>query len=174
MNEIAKDVFAFRLYTVKECRVVLDMIMKNSAAEAPNSMNKYGRILTGKIAGDRVKRIVEDHVAPIAREKYGVRLRKQPYAFLVDYSVGTQRSLAAHVDASDVTLNVCLGREFEGGDLVLMPEGAVEKRIEQSVGWAVVHRGSLEHRAAPLTSGRRSNLILWCTEAGSKPAGESR
>ena len=37
------------------------------------------------------------------------------HGFIVEYAVGKDASLDFHVDASDVTLNVCLGKEFTGG-----------------------------------------------------------
>ena len=37
------------------------------------------------------------------------------HAFVVAYALARDLGLSFHVDSSDVTLNVCLGREFEGG-----------------------------------------------------------
>jgi hypothetical protein len=38
--------------------------------------------------------------------------------FVVEYGADKDKKLDWHVDDSDVTLNVCLGKEFVGGDLV--------------------------------------------------------
>ena len=37
--------------------------------------------------------------------------------FIVRYRLGEDRELGWHYDDAEVTLNVCLGREFEGGKL---------------------------------------------------------
>ena len=39
------------------------------------------------------------------------------YGFVVRYATDEDRELAEHSDTSNVTLNVCLGREFIGGSL---------------------------------------------------------
>ena len=38
-------------------------------------------------------------------------------AFVVKYRIGEDLDLSYHFDNAEVTLNVCLGREFEGGAL---------------------------------------------------------
>ena len=86
------------------------------------------------------------------------------------------RGLWMMAAASDVTLNVCLGADFEGGELHL--EGVrcarcmqtfprPEERIDvvQRPGWAILHRGKHRHRARLITAGARRNLIVWCTSA---------
>lgn len=84
--------------------------------------------------------------------------------------------LSFHVDDSDVTINVCLGREFEGGDLLChgqrcelhckstppLPELNEGTRVSHKVGQAIIHIGKHRHAALPITAGERSNLILWC------------
>ena len=82
-------------------------------------------------------------------------------------------SLGFHVDTSEVTLNVCLGRSFEGGSLFfrgvrcpLHQQGAAraEEEVEytHAPGMALLHRGKHRHGAHAITSGERHNLILWC------------
>jgi hypothetical protein len=172
---IAEDVYGFKLFTREAAKQALGYFVAHSTPESPNSMNKYGRGLDRE-AREYVSELVEEYVAPIALGFYGIRLRKNPYAFLVDYSVETQKGLRWHVDSSDVTLNVCLGTVFKGGDLALAGVGVDGERLHvtQEIGRAIVHRGSLEHSATPLVAGHRTNLILWCSEYGSKPAGVPR
>ena len=40
------------------------------------------------------------------------------HAFTVRYRENEDRLLDTHVDSSDVTLNLCLGGSFEGGDIL--------------------------------------------------------
>ncbi|KAK7390903.1 hypothetical protein VNO78_19093 [Psophocarpus tetragonolobus] len=62
-----------------------------------------------------------------------------------------RRSL--HVDDAEVTLNICLGKEFSGGELFFR-------------GHAILHPGHNRHGAKPTTSGNRMNLVLWCRRRG--------
>ena len=74
----------------------------------------------------------------------------------------------SHTDDAEVTLNVGLGRAFEGGDLVLgavrgrapAPEG--DARIPPRPGVAVVHLGRQLHAVDAVTAGERRVLICWC------------
>ena len=170
---ITDDVYGFKLFTRDAAKSALRFFVEHSTPESPNSMNKYGRGLD-RVAREYVAELVEEYVAPMAKEFYGIRLRKHPYAFLVDYSPTTQKGLRWHVDSSDVTMNVCLGETFNGGDLLLAPERGSKVHVEQRIGHAVVHLGSLEHSAESLVAGHRTNLILWCSKHGSKPAGVPR
>ncbi|RZB43554.1 putative PKHD-type hydroxylase [Glycine soja] len=78
-----------------------------------------------------------------------------------------------HEDEAEVTLNVCLGKEFSGGDLFFQgvrcdahvttntqPEEAFN--YSHVPGHAILHPGRNRHGTRPTTSGNRMNLILWC------------
>ena len=39
------------------------------------------------------------------------------HAFTVEYEMSKDRKLDFHIDESDVTMNLCLGRQFEEGNL---------------------------------------------------------
>ena len=139
----------FDLFTPAQCAVLLRRIAK-LPAESPNSMNRYGTVLPWTRWVDR---LVAKHLAFV-----GVPLAKTGHhAFVVEYSA-KQRSLAAHFDASAVTLNVCIGGNFDGGALVFEPEMIA---FEQKVGRAFIHRGSHVHRAKPIARGTRTNLVVW-------------
>ncbi len=82
-------------------------------------------------------------------------------------SLLTRHALIAHTDDSELTLNICLGRSFTGGDLILRGrrgsrgEGKEEARISPSPGRAVIHLGQHLHEVSPVTSGERYALIMW-------------
>lgn len=164
---VRSQLFRIKLFTSAECRSLLsdiDLFRADNSC-APNSMNRYGVILGGplrKLFAD----LSAKHVQPLSP----VRLRKHPIAFAVDYSTKTQRSLAKHFDESAMTLNVCLGNEFEGGSLLFYPGGwnAPSIEVEQKPGFALIHSGQLVHRATALTSGTRTNLVMWCQEKKSR------
>ena len=72
-----------------------------------------------------------------------------------------------HVDNSDVTFNVCLGKEFTGAGLAFcgyMGEPHHRKLSHTYVhrkGHCVVHLGRRRHGADDIRSGERMNLIIW-------------
>lgn len=95
------------------------------------------------------------------------------HAFVVSYQIGKDEKLDFHVDDSDLTLNICLGRSFEGGSLFFGGVRCnhhlgtpVEKdenvTINHKVGRALIHLGHHRHSAQHITSGERHNLIIWC------------
>lgn len=69
-----------------------------------------------------------------------------------------------HYDGSDVTLNVNIGGEWTGGDLLMFADHQAAEpafRVPQKKGWAAFHPGRVMHQAALLESGYRYNLVIW-------------
>lgn len=159
---IPGKLWRLRLFTKPECAQWLKRIDAERAQNggAPNTMNRYGVSLASRTLRDILAVLSATHVQPLS-DKW---LRKHPSAFAVDYSLKTQRSLAKHFDDSYMTLNVCLGQTFTGGSLLFYPEGPRSQpiEVEQKPGWALIHPGALMHRAQALTSGTRTNMVLWC------------
>lgn len=167
MREFAEPgVYIFDLLTPRACAALL-WAFERLPNDAPNTMNKYGKRVTGAAMRTTMAKLMEE-VEDIRRSAFPdiAPLKKNPYAFVVDYTPDTQKGLAKHYDSSDVTLNVCLGHEFKGGDLMFY-QGHKSYIIPHRIGQAIVHRGSQGHRAMPLKSGRRTNLILWCSARAS-------
>jgi len=85
----------------------------------------------------------------------------------VRYKQGEDLGLDMHHDDSDVTLNVCLGRQFTGATLSFCGGfGATDHRkhthtYHHRVGRAVLHLGTHRHGADDIVSGERYNLIVW-------------
>mmetsp|Transcript_4682 Transcript_4682/g.6465 ORF Transcript_4682/g.6465 Transcript_4682/m.6465 type:complete len:109 (-) Transcript_4682:10-336(-) len=79
--------------------------------------------------------------------------------------------LDMHHDESDVTLNVCLGRNFTGSGLTVCGlYGNKDYRRAKHVymhrpGRAVLHLGRQRHGADDLLSGERVNFLLWSTSS---------
>ena len=77
--------------------------------------------------------------------------------------------MAVHHDDSDVTLNVCLGREFTGATLSFCGGfGAADHRkhvhtYTHQVGRGIIHLGTHRHGADNIQSGERFSLIVWST-----------
>ena len=72
-----------------------------------------------------------------------------------------------HHDASEVTLNVCVGKTFVGGGLRFCGSFGSESHRQElcvlthSIGRAVMHLGRQRHGADDVDSGERLNLIVW-------------
>eukprot|EP00808_Paulinella_micropora_P009460 g78539.t1 len=105
------------------------------------------------------------------------------HTFLIQYEPGEDADLASHVDSSLITINVCLGKDFTGGQLYFhglkgstqsandpyetphpqAPEGCKHciALYTHQPGFAVIHLGRQIHGANRITSGLRSNVVIW-------------
>lgn len=131
----------------------------------PNSMNKYGVLLSELGLNDWVTHVMKHYANPFAKIWLDSRKLIGHYAFLVDYRANKQRALDSHVDTSDVTLNVSLSdqNDYEGGEVVFHLDGEKDNllTVPHRQGRAILHRGDIEHHAESITRGRRTNLIVW-------------
>merc|ERR1712048_401113 len=89
------------------------------------------------------------------------------HAFIVRYKQEEDTHLDVHHDDSDVTFNVCIGRNFTGAGLVLCGrKDAPDHRLHRhtyhhKIGRAILHLGRHRHGADDISSGERLNLIVW-------------
>jgi hypothetical protein len=93
----------------------------------PNSMNQYGMVLGDIGFHEAMHALMERVVFPLGDQvglfPPSMRARYQPHtpvsqhSFIVRYKVGEDEDLKTHRDDSDLTLNLCLGRHFEGADV---------------------------------------------------------
>jgi hypothetical protein len=87
--------------------------------------------------------------------------------------------LGFHADDAEVTLNLCLGETFAGGDLYF--EGlrceahrqdgcsAADRFVwRHRRGAALLHAGAHRHGALPVTGGARHNLVVWMRSAAAR------
>jgi hypothetical protein len=162
IEEPYPGVFTFDAFTRTYCKRLLKELSLFEDV-APNSMNRYGRVLRDIGYGSLCEVLLFDLVNPLVRRLYPSMGRLHSYhGFTVGYS-SKQRSLDRHFDSSDMTLNICLGGEFTGGKLVFRDDnGGVLCKLDHTVGKAVLHPGDYMHQAQNIKSGTRTNLILWC------------
>ena len=175
MQEIegAPGVFTFPMFTLKTCDLILQELDCYNASglpsPRPNSMNKYGLILNSIGLEDSFARLQQDVLNQISRllfPEIGLQLDAH-HTFLVQYTPGEDLGLDMHTDDSDVTFNICLGREFTGAKLNLCGRfGTTQHRQHMNSyshikGGCVVHLGKQRHGAANIESGERVNLIIW-------------
>lgn len=193
LNMPLPGVFRFPCLNEETCKRIVEEMEKYETSEKvlerPNSMNKYGAILTSLSVDIRqaIQEFTDFVVNPLSRLLFPLNPGhsvKHVHGFIVKYKVGQDLKLARHVDDSDMTLNVNLGKQFNGGQLFF--EGAEsssfmkQKRtnleslkrkrsvVEHELGVAVFHVGSNAvgtdghvHGAQMLEDGERWNFILW-------------
>ena len=100
------------------------------------------------------------------------------HSFMVQYRQGEDLGLDMHHDDSDVTLNVCLGREFTGATLSFCGGFGLDghrKHVHtysHERGRAIIHLGSHRHGADDIASGERYCLIVWNTNAAWRESDE--
>ena len=100
------------------------------------------------------------------------------HGFIAAYSGNPTTSkprqrLVPHTDDAEVTLNLCLGDKFDGGDLNFwgvrgdQTAGKFVGEYQPEVGRAVIHSGRHLHEVTEITSGDRFALIQWARSWGS-------
>ncbi|QDU67592.1 hypothetical protein [Engelhardtia mirabilis] len=150
-----------------------------AAGGEPNSMHESGASLEQLGLGE-LGAILRSDLAEPLRRAFLADVASAPltseYAYIVDYGERGDRDLALHVDESCVTINLCLGDWFEGGELRLAGLRCGRHRqsepredelfaVDHEPGLAWIHLGAHRHLVPPLDQGRRRNLIVWCSAA---------
>jgi len=181
--EVYPGVFCFSLVPEDFCEKLLNEMdhFESFAREhelliqRPNTMNNYGAILDDFGFSETMMGLVKKLMNPLSKIFYphiGDTLNSQ-HGFIVSYQIGKDTKLDFHVDDSEVTLNISLGKTFEGGGLyfggVRCENHQQDQPLEEEEfihnhkpGTAILHLGKHRHLATPITSGERHNLILWC------------
>ncbi|XP_054809361.1 2-oxoglutarate and iron-dependent oxygenase domain-containing protein CP2-like isoform X3 [Prosopis cineraria] len=142
----------------------------------PNTMNRYGAVLDDLGMETMLDKLMNDYIIPLARvffARVGGSSLDSHHGFVVEYGMHRDVELGFHVDDSEVTLNICLGKQFSGGELffrgVRCDEHVNTETQPEEIydychvpGRAVFHNGRHRHGARATTSGQRINLIIWC------------
>ncbi|CAI9756127.1 unnamed protein product [Fraxinus pennsylvanica] len=139
-------------------------------------MNTYGAVLDDFGMETMLDKVMEEYIRTISKVLFpevGGSTLDAHHGFVVEYGMDRDLDLGFHVDDSEVTLNVCLGKQFSGGELFFRGVRC-EKHVNTETqseeifdfshvpGRAVLHRGRHRHGARATTSGNRINLLLWC------------
>ncbi|XP_059433419.1 2-oxoglutarate and iron-dependent oxygenase domain-containing protein CP2-like isoform X4 [Corylus avellana] len=184
MTEPSPGVYTFEMLQPHFCELLLSEVENferwvhgtKFRIMRPNTMNKYGAVLDDFGLETMLDKLMEDFICPISRvffPEVGGSTLDSHHGFVVEYGMDRDVDLGFHVDDSEVTLNVCLGKQFSGGELFfrgIRCDNHVHSGTEQEEildyshvpGRAVLHRGRHRHGARATTSGRRVNLLLWC------------
>ncbi|XP_028185813.1 uncharacterized PKHD-type hydroxylase At1g22950-like isoform X1 [Glycine soja] len=186
MAEPCKGVYTFEMLQPQFCKKLMSEVDHferwvhgtKLKIMRPNAMNKnkHGVILDDFAFEAMLDRFMCDFIRPISQVFYpelGGSSLDSHHGFVVEYGINKDVELGLHEDEAEVTLNVCLGKEFSGGELFFQgvrcdahvtsnaqPEEAFN--YSHVPGHAILHPGRNRHGARPTTSGNRMNLILWC------------
>ncbi|XP_027358118.1 uncharacterized PKHD-type hydroxylase At1g22950-like isoform X2 [Abrus precatorius] len=184
MSEPSPGIFVFDMFQPSFCELLLSEIenFEKWVTETkfrimrPNTMNKYGAVLDDFGLETTLDKLMEGFIRPLSRvffAEVGGSTLDSHHGFVVEYGKDRDVDLGFHVDDSEVTLNVCLGKQFSGGELFFrgtrcekhVNTGSHSEEIfdySHVPGRAVLHRGRHRHGARATTSGHRVNLLLWC------------
>ncbi|KAI9173766.1 hypothetical protein LWI28_006144 [Acer negundo] len=184
ISEPSPGVFTFEMLQPRFCELMVTEVenFENWVNETkirimrPNTMNKYGAVLDDFGLETMLDRLMESFIRPLSKvffAEVGGSTLDSHHGFVVEYGKDRDVDLGFHVDDSEVTLNVCLGKQFSGGELFFrgmrcekhVNTGSQSEEIFDYChvpGRAVLHRGRHRHGARATTSGHRINLLLWC------------
>ena len=169
----AEEIYSVPLFKPELCKAFVEELDKFHAtglpARRPNSMNNYGIVVNEIGMEPALDQLCHILLQPLAHYLFpGVGSHfDRHHTFVVRYKVGEDLGLDMHTDDSDVTFNVCLGKDFKGAGLQFCgDQGATDHRkaslqYQHKVGHCVVHRGHRRHGADDIVEGERLNLIVW-------------
>jgi hypothetical protein len=179
-EEIIPGVYSvqfFDLERLTEFRNYLEAVINSEIPKrAPYGiqLNRYGIMLDprseGHLAAPNFQAFYNDimdrYMRPIARLLLGTYgYDNQTFGFSIQYNPDKDKDLHAHTDASTATLNININlpdEEFTGSQVEFHDKttGKTVQTFFES-GKAIIHRGNVPHATHPITSGQRSNLVVW-------------
>jgi hypothetical protein len=168
--EVASDLYLLSFWTRRFCAAVVRAAELIGFEPDPNdpvpghevSLAGISPALFGAVQDDFGRRIWPQlqNVWPLI-EYRGLR-----DAFVIRYVPGQQESLRLHQDIAQVSATVKLNDDYEGAALTFPRQGYdnSEQPVGSLLAWPslVTH----PHEAAPLTSGVKYGLTIWCELPG--------
>jgi hypothetical protein len=191
LHEVAPDVFQFQFFDPERLAVLrgyLEQVWNSQIPMRPPYgivLNRRGAMLDSRSEGYLAapsfqafyNEILNTYMRPISRMLFPevMGFDTQTFGFSIYYEPNTDSSIRPHTDASTVTLNINLnlpGEEFTGSQVDFYhPYTGDIKSLTFKPGTAMLHRGNIAHAAKPITSGERTNFVLWLYgERGRLPA----
>tara|TARA_R110001592_G_scaffold228262_1_gene484730 strand:+ start:3008 stop:3922 length:915 start_codon:yes stop_codon:yes gene_type:complete len=191
LHEVAPDVFQFQFFDPERLAVLrgyLEQVWNSQIPMRPPYgivLNRRGAMLDSRSEGYLAapsfqafyNEILNTYMRPISRMLFPevMGFETQTFGFSIYYEPNTDSSIRPHTDASAVTLNINInlpGEEFTGSQVDFYhPYTGNIKSLTFKPGTAMLHRGNIAHAAKPITSGERTNFVLWLYgERGRLPA----
>lgn len=191
LHEVAPDVFQFQFFDPERLAVLrgyLEQVWNSQIPMRPPYgivLNRRGAMLDSRSEGYLAapsfqafyNEILNTYMRPISRMLFPevMGFDTQTFGFSIYYEPNTDSSIRPHTDAPAVTLNINLnlpGEEFTGSQVDFYhPYTGDIKSLTFKPGTAMLHRGNIARAAKPITSGERTNFVLWLYgERGRLPA----
>ncbi|MFY0641713.1 MAG: 2OG-Fe(II) oxygenase [Bermanella sp.] len=195
IEEVVPGVFQFQFFDPQrlvELRRYLDDVANAGIPLRPPygiALNRRGAMLDPRSEGFLgapsfqmfYRELMDKYMRPIARLLFPeiMGYDTQTFGFSINYQPGVDTSLRLHTDASAATLNINMNlpnETFTGSEVDFYDAGTGKmNRLTFKPCMAMMHRGSIAHAAQPITSGERSNLVLWLYgDRGQIPRKESQ
>lgn len=181
LEEVTPGVFCFQFFDperIAELRDYLELVWDAEIPLRPPYgivLNRRGAMLDPRSVGHLgapgfqafYRDVIDTYMRPIARLVLPevVGFDTQTFGFSINYQPSTDTSIRPHSDASAVTLNINLNtpdEDYTGSsvDFLNLATGEAASLLFEP-GMAMLHRGSIPHAAQPITSGQRTNFVLW-------------
>ena len=167
---IKDDIFTLPLFSPEMCDKILEELQRFSKCGIPSSPptppHHHGVFLYELGMDSLVERLrarAEEVARRVLPHLVGPSGLDSCWPFTLHYNVedgAGDQERTTHRDNSEVSLNLCLTEDHEGGELFFFgPDG--DLTLQHRRGWAVLHPGSSLHGALPITGGSRTNLLLF-------------
>ncbi|KAL3631370.1 hypothetical protein CASFOL_024354 [Castilleja foliolosa] len=128
MSEPSPGIFTFEMLQPRFCEMLLAEVENfekwvnetKFRIMRPNTMNKFGVVLDDFGMETMLDKLMEDFIRPMSKvffSEIGGSTLDAHHGFVLEYGINRDTDLSFHVDDSEVTLNVCLGKQFSGGEL---------------------------------------------------------
>jgi len=184
-KEVAPGVYQCQFFDpdkIHQVRAYLDEAAKAGIPTRPPHgivLNRHGFMIDPRSYGylaipqfqEFYRDLIDTYMRPLGRLFFPDYIQNEDdtdsFAFSIAYQAGKDQSIRQHTDASSLTLNINLNlpdghEEFSGSSLYFVdPETGKKHYVDFAPGVAIMHRGATQHAALPITSGERSNLVLW-------------
>jgi hypothetical protein len=180
-EEVSDGVFQAQFFDpnkLSELRQYLNAAAESGIPTRPPygiALNRYGAMLDKRSEGYLAaptfqtfyQALMDKVMRPVARLLFPeiTGYDSQTFGFSIHYEPGADTSLQPHTDASSATLNINMNTHdeaFTGSEVDFFNRftGKVT-RVKFEPGVALIHHGNVPHTAHPITSGSRSNMVLW-------------
>lgn len=179
-DEVIPGVYVAQFFDVDRLAVFRNYLEAVANSRVPKrapygiQLNRYGMMLDprseGHLAAPNFQAFYNDmmdrFMRPIARLLLGTYgYDNQTFGFSIQYNPDKDKDLHAHTDASAATLNININlpdEKFTGSEVDFYDK-ASGKTVQAifEPGKAIIHRGDVAHATHPITSGQRSNLVVW-------------
>jgi len=181
LQEVAPDVFQLQFFDperLADLRNYLESVWDAQIPLRPPCgivLNRRGAMLDSRSEGYLAApnfqafyhEMLNTYMRPIARLLFPeiMGYDTQTFGFSIHYQPNTDSSIRPHTDASAVTLNINLNlpeETFTGSAVDFFDVATGQKHsLTFKSGTAMIHRGNVVHAAQPITSGERTNFVLW-------------